>query len=73
MLLLDFEKAFDSVWHEVLLHKLLARGCYISLAYFLFSERTLFSISVGKAQSSSCNVSYGVLTSQEKIELFLNV
>jgi Reverse transcriptase (RNA-dependent DNA polymerase)/Endonuclease-reverse transcriptase len=62
MLLLDVEKAFDSVWHEALLHKLLTRGCNISLARLIFSflkERS-FQVCVGKAQSSSCNIPYGV-------------
>jgi hypothetical protein len=62
MLLLDVEKAFDSVWHETLLHKLLARGCNISLVRVIYSflkERS-FQVYVGKAQSSSCNIPYGV-------------
>jgi hypothetical protein len=37
MLLLDVEKAFDSVWHEALLHKLLINGCDIFLARLIFS------------------------------------
>jgi Reverse transcriptase (RNA-dependent DNA polymerase) len=36
MLLLDVEKASDSVWHKALLHKLLQRGFDIFLASFLF-------------------------------------
>jgi hypothetical protein len=56
MLLLDVEKAFDSVWYEALLHKLLARGCNISLARLIFS----FQVCVSKAQSSFCNIPYGV-------------
>jgi hypothetical protein len=35
MLLLDVEKAFDSVWHEALLHKLLVNGC--GPTYFFIS------------------------------------
>jgi hypothetical protein len=56
MLLLDVEKAFDSVWHEALLLKLLARGCNLSLTRLIFS----FQICVGKSQSLSCNIRYSV-------------
>jgi Reverse transcriptase (RNA-dependent DNA polymerase) len=35
--LLDVEKAFESVWHEALLHKLLQRGCDICLAKLILS------------------------------------
>jgi hypothetical protein len=62
MLLLDAEKAFDSVWHEAHLHKLLATGCNISLARLIFSfqkERS-FQVRVGKVHSSSCNIPYSV-------------
>jgi hypothetical protein len=62
MLLLDVEKAFDSVWHESLLHKLLSKGCNISLVRLIFSflkERS-FQVCVGKAESLSCNISYSV-------------
>jgi hypothetical protein len=37
MLLLDIEKAFETVWHEALLHKLLVNGCDIILARLIFS------------------------------------
>jgi hypothetical protein len=37
MFLLDVEKAFDSVWHEALIHKLLVNGCDIFLARLIFS------------------------------------
>jgi hypothetical protein len=36
MLLPDVEKAFDSVWHEALLHKLLVNGCDIFLGRLIF-------------------------------------
>jgi hypothetical protein len=37
MLLLDGEKAFGSVWHEDLLHKLLVNACDIFLSRLIFS------------------------------------
>jgi hypothetical protein len=54
MLFLDLEK--DSVWHEALLHKLLAMGCNISLDRLIFS----FQVCGAKSQSSSCNIPYCV-------------
>jgi hypothetical protein len=54
MLLLGVEKAFDSVWHDSLLHELLQGGCNIFL-----SGRT-FQISGGKSRSSVCNIPYDV-------------
>jgi hypothetical protein len=59
MLLLDVKKTFDSVWHEPLMHKLLMKGCDIFLARLIFSFRS-FQVCVGKAQSSSCDILYGV-------------
>ena len=62
MLLLDVEKAFDSVWHEALLHKLLQRGCDIFLARLIFSflKGRTFQVSIGNFKSSSHNIPYGV-------------
>jgi hypothetical protein len=62
MLLLDVEKSFNSVWHDVFLHKLIQGGSNIFLAqfiHFFLSGRT-FQVSVGKSQSSVCNIPYGV-------------
>jgi hypothetical protein len=44
------------------LPKLLARGCDISLArlIFYFLKKHCFQVCVGKAQSLSCNIPYGV-------------
>jgi hypothetical protein len=62
MLLLDVEKAFDSVWHEALMQKLLMKGCDIFLtgSIFSFLKNRSFQVCVGKAQSSSCDIPYGV-------------
>jgi hypothetical protein len=62
MLLLDVEKALDSVWHEALMHKLLMKGCDIFLAYlnFSFLKNRSFHKCVGKAQSSSCDIPYPI-------------
>jgi hypothetical protein len=56
------EKAFDSFWHDALLHKLIQGGCNIFLAriiHFILSGRT-FQVNIGKSKSSVCNISYGV-------------
>jgi hypothetical protein len=62
MILLDVEKAFDSVWHEALLHKLINKGCDIFLAKIICSflrERT-FQVRIGKSLSDTYNIPYGV-------------
>ncbi len=62
MLLLDVEKAFDSVWHEALLHKLLQRGCDIFLARLIFSflKGRTFQVKIGNITSNSHSIPYGV-------------
>jgi Reverse transcriptase (RNA-dependent DNA polymerase) len=49
MLLLDVEKAFDFVWHEALLHKILVNGCDIFLARLIFSflKNRSFQVCIG--------------------------
>jgi hypothetical protein len=62
MLLLDVERAFDSVWHDALLDKLIFKGCSIFLVQMIYSflnDRT-FQVCVGKSKSSVCNIPYGV-------------
>jgi hypothetical protein len=63
MLLLDVEKAFDSVWHEALLHKLLVNGCDIFLARIIFSflKNCSFQVCIDRSKSLSCDIPYGVL------------
>jgi hypothetical protein len=48
MVFLDVEKAFDSVWHEGLLHKLVISTCYLYLtkmiAYFFSAAASFTSL-----------------------------
>jgi hypothetical protein len=58
----ELERAFDSIWHDGLLHKLILRGWNIFLVRIFNSflnDRT-FQVSVGKCKSSVCNIPYGV-------------
>jgi hypothetical protein len=62
MLFLDVKKAFDSVWHDALLQKLIQGGCNNFLAqirHSFFSGRS-FQVNVGKSKSSVCNIPYDV-------------
>jgi hypothetical protein len=61
-LLLDAEKAFDSVWHEALLHKLLVNGWDNFVARFFFSllKNRSFLVCIGKSKSSFYDIPYGV-------------
>jgi hypothetical protein len=62
MVFLDVEKAFDSVWHEKLLHKLVISNCYLYLtkivAFFLSSH--FFHVPVSKTISATNHISYMV-------------
>jgi len=62
LLLLDVEKAFDSVWHEALLHKILMKGCDIFLARLIFSflKNRTFQVVIGREKSSYQNIPFGV-------------
>jgi Reverse transcriptase (RNA-dependent DNA polymerase) len=75
MLLLDVEKAFDSVWHKALLHKLLQRGCDIFLARLIFSfiKGRSFQVSVGSAKSPSHNIPFGVPQGANLSTTFYNI
>jgi hypothetical protein len=61
MTLLDIEKAFDSVWHEALLHKIHSYGfpMYLvkTISSFLSNRRSF--VAIGKASSSSFVVTAG--------------
>jgi Reverse transcriptase (RNA-dependent DNA polymerase) len=62
MLLLDVEKAFDSVWHEALLYKLIMKGCDLYLARLILSflKNRTFQVRVDGVDSILCGIPYGV-------------
>lgn len=59
---LDFAKAFDTAWHDGILHKLMAMGfdSYICRMVCSFLKGRTFSVRVGDAQSSGRLVPAGV-------------
>jgi hypothetical protein len=63
MLLLDVEKAFDSVWHEALLDKLLVNGgcgiCVVRLILLFLKNRSI-QVCIGGSKSSCYDIPYGV-------------
>jgi hypothetical protein len=62
MLILDMERAFDAVWHDALVHKLILRGCNIFLVWTIYSflNDHTFQVSVGNSKSPISNIPYGV-------------
>lgn len=62
MFLLDIEKAFDTVWHEGLLHKLLISEVPVGLVKLIqsyLSERS-FKVFIGNVSSDTYSISAGV-------------
>jgi hypothetical protein len=62
MFLLDIEKAFDSVWHNGLIHKLISFGIPLHLVKIIhsyLSERS-FAVHIGNTVSSPCSIPAGV-------------
>jgi hypothetical protein len=62
MVFLDVEKAFDSVWHEGLLLKLVISNCYLYLTKIIasFISGRSFHVSVNKTDSVIHHISCGV-------------
>ena len=76
--LVDFKKAFDSVWHDGLLFKLLqinVGGCFYNLIKSLYSNSSC-SIKIGNSQSRSFQYARGVrqgcILSPLLFNLFIN-
>jgi hypothetical protein len=62
MVFLDVEKAFESAWHEGLLHKLVISNCYLYLTKIIASFRSgrSFHVSVNQTDSATHHIPYGV-------------
>lgn len=62
MILIDIEKAFDTVWHKGLIHKLYKTKMPIYLIKIIqhYLENRSFVISINDAVSENCNVAAGV-------------
>jgi hypothetical protein len=61
----DRQKAFVSVWHDILLQKIIHSGCNI-----LFRNECTFQVSVGQFKSCICNIPYSVPHSRFIVKLF---
>lgn len=61
IILLDIEKAFDSVWHDGLIHKLVKFGfpIYIVKLVKSFLEDRMFSVSINGTLSAPKNIPAG--------------
>ena len=62
MTLLDIEKAFDAVWHDALLHKILSLNfpSYLVKIVSSFLNDRFATVSVGSSQSTKYSISAGV-------------
>jgi hypothetical protein len=62
LVLLDVEKAFDSVWHKSSLHKLVTSNCYLYLTKIIvfFLNGRSFHFCVHKTSSATHSIPYGV-------------
>lgn len=62
MILLDIEKAYDSVWQDAVLHKMLVAGfpMYLIKIVQSFIKNRCFEVNVNGAASDRRNIPYGV-------------
>lgn len=62
MILLDVEKAYDSVWHDAILHKMLSAGFPVRLIKIVesFIKNRSFQVIVNGVSSGRKNIPYGV-------------